>query len=79
MKIIVIVLACLSISMKLQAMPSGGCSRKYDDLLRQAVSVKKECGKTEVHDCCVVSVNACILSRFNTLTCYQRSFIPINT
>ena len=79
MKIIVIVLLCLSICSELQAMPSGGCSRKYEDLLRQAVSVKKECGEAEVHDCCVVSVNACILSRFNTLTCYQRSFISINT
>ena len=58
MKINVIVLLCLSISLKLQAMPSGGCSRKYEDLMRQAVSVKKECGEAEVHDCCAVSVNA---------------------
>ena len=55
MKIVALVLVGLSICCELQASPSGSCSKKYEDLLRQAVAVKKECGEAEVHDCCAVS------------------------
>ena len=75
MKIIALVLVGLSICCELQAMPSGGCSRKYEDLLRQAVAVKKECGEAEVHDCCAVSI---VIHEPSILSCnFTNTQVPV--